>query len=261
MKVNRIFKKALLFALSLVLLLSAVSFATGLFGVQALAATSESNPLTFVVPEAIYLYPDGLSWKQAVSTPFQYYINNNSDGTVTKDTKDTTGKIYYTLSGAGSATISYQFLNTSLSSMSGGSVTLSSSTISNGGSVNITAGTSPSLATNVSGCYIRWTLSYTDPKDGQAEKAYAYTYVYKPYTVPVGGFNRVCNEDGNDHYAQSMSWLVGMQGYQTNGSFHDDGGYYPKYKTDRGLISAERGSLRLRCRPSLPTPQRITRRL
>ncbi|MBQ6021329.1 MAG: InlB B-repeat-containing protein, partial [Clostridia bacterium] len=235
MKVNRIFKKALLFALSLVLLLSAVSFATGLFGVQALAATSESNPLTFVVPEAIYLYPDGLSWKQAVSTPFQYYINNNSNGTVTKDTKDTTGKIYYSLSGAGNATISYQFLNTSLSSMSGGSVTLSSSTISNGGSVNITAGTSPSLATNVSGCYIRWTLSYTDPKDGASEKAYAYTYVYKPYTVPVGGFNRVENTDGTSHYAQSMSWLVGMQGYQTRESFHDDGGYYPKYKTDRGL--------------------------
>ncbi len=230
-------KRTAVICLSLLMLLSAVSFGTALFGVQTLAAGSASPLLTFVVPEAIYLYPDGLSWKQSVSTPFQYYINNNADGSVTQNTKSTTGYIYYSLAGAGNATVSSEFLNTSLSSMSGGSVSLSSGTITNGGSVSITGGSSPSLGKSVSGCYIRWTLSYTDPSDNTAKKAYAYTYVYKPYTVPVGGFNRVENTDGTSHYAQSMSWVVGMQGYSTNGDFHDDGGYYAKYTTDRGLAA------------------------
>ena len=137
------------------------------------AAGVSCGDLTFVVPEVIYLTPTTND-----SSSFQYYFNNAADGSVVT-AYGTTGKIYYTYSGASSATLSYKFYNDNLTKeLSGGSVSLSSATIYSGNAgVNITGGTSPSISGGGSS-YIQWELTYTDGTDGKTKKAYAYTYVY-----------------------------------------------------------------------------------
>ena len=233
---KKIIKRAVSILLSMLMVLTAVCFFNPFPAITAEAATVKSSDktmgdLTFVVPEAIYLYPNVQSWTTSTATPFQYYINNTSTGAPVT-AKSTTGNIYYTYAGASSATLSYAFMNESLTTLSGGSVTLSSSSVSSGGSVNITAGKSPSLAAATTGCYIQWTLSFTDSVDGLAKKAYAYTYVYKPYVVPYGGMMRIKNTRYNDSFAQQISWISGVHSISV-GDLHDDGGYYPNYKTSK----------------------------
>ncbi|MBR6360832.1 MAG: hypothetical protein IKS04_03480, partial [Clostridia bacterium] len=170
-----------------------------------------SGDLTFIVPEAIYLTPDARSWSTATASTFQYYVNNNSDGSVLAEAAQTTGKIYFNLSGASAGTLSYTFLDNNFNSMSGGSVTLSSSTVNNNSSVNITGGTSPSLANNVTGCYIRWEISFTEKNI--AKKAYAYSYVYKPYTIPIAaGALAGTGSSTGANWAGTLTWLSGMHG-------------------------------------------------
>ena len=157
-------KKILSFVLSVVMILASLPFAglVTVFAASIKTTDVTSGDLTFIVPEAIYLTPNASSYTNATTSTFQYYLNNNSDGSVVRSATDNTGKIYYTLSGGGTATISYEFLSTSLSGITGGSVTLSNTSISSGGTVTISGGSSPSLASGVSGCYIRWTLSFTE---------------------------------------------------------------------------------------------------
>ncbi len=165
-------------------------------------------------------------------------INNNSDGSVIKNTKSTTGKIYVTYANfSGTASLSYSFVDGNFSGLSGGSVTLSkTSGISSENTINITGGSSPSLAAATTGCYILWTLSYTDAKDSIAKKAYALTYVYKPYVVPVGTFVRARCDYGTDSYAQQVTWIAGMHSIVPQGSTKThDGNYYPNYKGSFGL--------------------------
>ena len=123
-------KKALSFLLSVIMALGYVGLFSGLIENDLLgtkqtalaastrAASVTSNDLTFVVPEVIYLFPDAKSTGYSTSTPFQFFVNNNSDGTV-KTAYDNVGYIYYSLSGAGNATISGTFLTESLGSLSG----------------------------------------------------------------------------------------------------------------------------------------------
>ena len=86
-------KRALSLLLALCLM---VSMAEGLLAFAASRKPSEvtSDDLLFIVPEAIYLYPNASSWKDTTTTAFQYYINNNHDGT-TRSGKDTEGYIHY----------------------------------------------------------------------------------------------------------------------------------------------------------------------
>ena len=213
---------------------SLVSFAADVRTV----AQSNSADLTFVVPDSIYLTPDGLSWKNSSSTPFQYYLNNTSAG-VKSGTYSKTGYIYYKFTGqSGNATLSYSFLNSSFSSLSGGSVTLSNDTFTSGSSlqtVTINGGSSPSLSNTTTGCYIQWVLNYTDSADGVAKKAYAYTYVYKPYTVPFGGYCKGQDTDGVDHYGAQVSWVSGAHSIDTSGTYHDGNGFYSYYANGKGL--------------------------
>ena len=226
-------KKLLSLFLAAAMVLPTLLFFNAGFGLTAKAEAAQCGDLKFIVPEAIYLYPNATAWKDATSTPFQYYINNNSSGSPL-NSLDTTGKIYYTYSGASTATLSYQFFDSSLSSTLSGSATLSSSTISSGSSVNITGGSSPSLAAATTGCYIRWQLSYTDRADDTAKKAYAWTYVYKPYTVPAGVLLDVKDKYG-PHYNKQISWMVGFHGMTDGNSGNNDGLYYPKYTGEYGL--------------------------
>ncbi len=176
------------------------------FAADAKLPSQESSELTFVVPESIYLNPS------PSSTAFEYYMNNKSTGAVEETTNDTTGKIYYSLTNAGSATLSYSFIDSSFSSAGTGSISLSNSTITNGGSVNITAGSAPSA----SSCYVQWVLSYTDPADNVAKNAYAYSYIYKPYYYPVFASTRCYNERGVESDMQSMAWIAGIHSADSN---------------------------------------------
>ncbi len=249
-KTDSVFKKSLSMVLSVLMLVG--MFSLGLIVPAAVAKAAEArsaalpmNNLTFVVPEAIYLYPNGSSWTAATASPFQYYVNNDANGAPLADA-GTTGKIYYKYAytydqqnyGAPTALISYQFVNESFAALSGGSVTLSSATISSGGSVDITAGMSPSLGSAVNGCYILWTLTYTDIADGKVKKAYALTYVYKPYVAPVGAMVRTKNQWGGAaffSFAQQLTWISGVHSITQQTSSTHDGNYYPNYSGDYGM--------------------------
>ncbi|MBR5113353.1 MAG: hypothetical protein IK097_08040, partial [Clostridia bacterium] len=194
------------------------------------SASTRSSDLTFVVPEAVYLTPDARSWSISTASTFQYYVNNSSDGSVLTEVAQTTGKIYYNLSGAGNGTLSYTFLDKSFNTLSGGSVSLSSSTVNNNSYVNITGGTSPSLASTVTGCYLRWTLSFTE--NGIAKKAYAYTYIYKPYTIPIAaGALAGTGTSSGANWAGTLTWLSGMHGINV--------GAMPDYSYSSSLDSYE----------------------
>lgn len=195
------------------------------------SAASICGDFTFIVPEAIYLTPVVNSWKDTTSASFQYYINNTT-ANAPKNTRDTSGLLYYSYDGANNASLSYQFLSSDLSSVLGsGSITtnLSNNTMTKNTSHSITGGSSPDLAAGVTGCYIEWCLTFNDSNDGNKQKkAYAYTYVYKPYTVPVAGATRDKNNDGTSKYqgfAQSIGWLTGFH------SISGTGNRYPRYGT------------------------------
>lgn len=214
------FKASARRVLSVILSCAMLCGFVGMFSLVSFAAevrqpSPVSSDLTFVVPEAIYLTPSASSSTSTTTASFQHYMNNNADGTVAD--YGSTGNIYYSLAGAGPATLSYSFVNSSFGSAGSGSISLSNSTISNGGSVNITGGTSPSLAAGTSGCYIQWVLSYTDPADSVAKKAYAYTYVYKPYYYPVFAATRTYNERGVESDVQSMAWIAGVHSVDAGG--------------------------------------------
>lgn len=242
-----IFKKTLCVMLTALMLVGSVS--VGLVFPASVAKAAETGSaadpmgaLTFVVPEAIYLYPNGSSWTAATASPFQYYVNNTaSNAPVTA--AGTTGKIYYqydyTLDqvhyGAETAVLTYKFVDTSFRDLSGGSVTLSSNTISSGGSVDITAGMSPSLAASANGCYVQWTLTYTDVADGKVKNAYAFSYVYKPYVVPVGVMVETLNKYANDSNANQITWISGMHSITGQTSSTHDGNYYPNYSGEYGM--------------------------
>ncbi|MBR4726310.1 MAG: InlB B-repeat-containing protein [Clostridia bacterium] len=191
-------------------------------GIISKPASTTMGDLTFVVPEAIYLKATANTYQAATAPAFQYYVNNTSTGATTAVRNETTGKIYFTYgSASGNATLSWSFYSNDLNTkLSGGSVTLSSTSISSGGSVNITAGSSPSLAANVRDCYIQWKLSYTDGADSRAKAAYAYTYVYKPYLSPVFAAGRVQNKAGDDNWLMGYNWISGIHGISTEGGYY-----------------------------------------
>ncbi len=201
--------------LSLLMVLTTMCFFNPFSALTAYAASVKSadktmSDLKFIVPEVIYLYPNATSGNSTTATPFEWYVNNNSDGSA-NSSYSTTGNIYYSYSAAQNASISYRFLNSSLNgTLSGGSVTLSaSSSLGTSKDINITAGTSPSLAKDVTGCYIEWILSFTDSVDGVAKKAY--TYVYKPYIYPVAAGSDVGTGTGSGaNWAGQVTWINGF---------------------------------------------------
>ncbi|GEM_PF-4854219 len=167
-------------------------------------ANSFSSDFSFVVPEAIYLDPN--------SNTFRTYINNNADGSVTQNTNGSTGKIYYTYSGADTASISYQFYDTSLTPITSDcSISLSSSSIASGDAngVTINSGYTKSIESG----YIMWTLKYNDKHDNNVEKkAVAFTYIYAPYITSVATASKIEDEHGN----QIMAWWSGVHSSSTS---------------------------------------------
>ena len=215
-------KRALGVVLSLLLVL-------GLFGMDAAVLPAVNadvdylsgtycSDLTFIVPEVIYLAPDATSWSGTVSSPFQYYVNNNKDGSLKREAAETTGYIYYKLTGATNFVLTAVSVSdpTSSTELTGGQITVSSSASTDANGVTtrtISGGTSPSLAAYTSGYYIRWCLQYNDAgADNAVRRAYAWTYVYKPYVVPIAAAPQAGCGSSKDasNMAGTLVWLSGM---------------------------------------------------
>ncbi|MCI5538162.1 MAG: hypothetical protein MR390_05510, partial [Oscillospiraceae bacterium] len=222
--------------------LTAVSCISFLAPIAASAAVQDPTltDLTFVVPEAIYLAPNSASLTSATSSSFQYYVNNTVTGAA-ESTAGTTGRVYYKYDGASNATLTYKFLDKNLSALSGGSIT-HPSYLTSGTAGSITAGMSPSLGANVTGCYIQWTLKFADAKDSNKTKsAIAYTYVYKPNVMPAAGGADAGSGARGANWAGNITWISGahsvsfVSGNGGREDYDDDGDYFAYITGDRGF--------------------------
>ena len=185
---------------------------------QADAAVTEKGKVAFYVPEVIYLYPEARSSAQATATPFQYYVENtvNTSSIYTQPTPNTTlnnsGTLYFAAeNGFSDVSVSTRFVDASGNTISDGSVTVGSfSNKTSYGTFAVTAGTSPSLAAATTGCYLEWTVSYTN-NAGERQSAIAYTYVYKPYIYPVAtGSEAGTGTSGGANWASNITWISGI---------------------------------------------------
>ena len=206
--------KLLSLFLALMMVFSTLTVIAGpivaLAGTTNKAAATSGADVKLIVPETIYLYPNGASDTGATSSYWQFFVNNNSSGgAVTNNSGETTGYIYYAAPAAGTLTATY--LNESFGALSGGSFPNSGSwTTSTSGTITLAqkGGKSPSLAASTNGCYIQWDLSYSE--NSVTKHVYAYTYVYKPYIVPVGGFVNTSNKTGGTSQTGINVWMTGM---------------------------------------------------
>ncbi len=233
---KNIMRRTLSIVLSIIMLLTLCTAAATSIVAQAsvsVAAGDDCPTLYFVVPEVIYLQPVWNSGGDSTTANFQFYVNNelSSNGTLSlKSGEETSGKMYFRYENTSSVSITFTWLNTSGASISGGSIKFGDSTSRAAGkaytttpsvsAINITSGTSPSLAANVTGAYLRWTATFTDSADKLVKSISAYTYVYKPYVAPVGVAHRTENSRGTNHFGQSISWISGVHGVNTTGSHY-----------------------------------------
>ncbi len=185
---------------------------------QAEAAVTEKGKVAFYVPEVIYLYPEALSSAQATATPFQYYVENtvNTSSIYTQPTTNTalnsTGTLYFAAeSGFSDVSIATRFCDANGNTISGGSVTTGAfSNKTSYGTFAVTAGTSPSLAASTTGCWLEWTVTYTNGA-GERQSAIAYSYVYKPYIYAVGASAGAgTGTDGGANWAYHATWISGI---------------------------------------------------
>ena len=206
---------------------------------EASAVDPTMQNVKFYVPEVIYLAPNVQSWTASTSTPFQFFIQNDTSTGKPKTSQDTSGTVYFEYANATSAKLSYFWLDdiTSDTRLSGGSVYMGSAlsagtqktlTLSSGkASTTITAASSysPSLAASKTGCYIQWVLTFTDSADSQTKTTIAYTYVYKPYVIPYGAAGRMENTRGYNSFNQAINWITGVH------SLTGSSDCYPRYTT------------------------------
>ncbi|MBQ7542697.1 MAG: InlB B-repeat-containing protein, partial [Clostridia bacterium] len=229
--IKNILKRTLsvLLALTMVFTTFVIFDPTSLFP-QAEASVTRTDrsyeDVFFIVPETIYLAPAYNSYTTSATYSFQWYVNNTLDGTsITKDTgESSSGKIYFSYANTSTVKISLKWQSSIGTDGGSGAVTVGGSSLNSGSgsksltlssnvaSTTITAGTSPSLAAATKGTYICWIATYTDSVDSQVKKAYAYTYVYKPYPAPVGTLQRTKNDRGTNSFDQDAKWICGVHG-------------------------------------------------
>ncbi|MCR5150625.1 MAG: InlB B-repeat-containing protein [Clostridiales bacterium] len=186
--------------------------------------------IKFVVPEAVYLNPQV---NGSGNYTFQFFVNNNTDGSARAINNETTGRIYVDVGTGTVDGIAAEMLNGAMTQ------TYSSSDYS----INVSAGGGGSDANSVpythsfSGstkkyevAFIRWTLSYKETfykldeegnilTETQNRKAYAYTYVYNPYYQVAGGAGRAKHSglfNADDVFSAQISWWQGVHGYDNS---------------------------------------------
>ncbi len=249
-------KRVLALMLSLLMIVTALPLGAIVSFAQ-ISTASLSADLAFYVPEAIYLVPYSSSWGTETYTYFQYFIENtvNTSSIYTNPTanttKNTTGHIYFAYPDATSATLSFRYLKADGSVMptsgtpratttnyvtvnstklysataSASSVSLTASSGYYSATIAASSSYSPYLGASDTGCYIEWTLHYVDSADGKTKAAVAYTYVYKPYVVPVGGSISAQNDRGTNSEGGQITYITGIHGIATQGN------YYARYTT------------------------------
>ena len=155
-------------------------------------------PITFYVPETIYLTP---SVNPAYE--FKYFVDCNIDGSLgTAKRNDTTGTVYFYCEGATSCSIICNGAAVVLGQTVG---TNSINTECTGGvlSTGVTAGTSRTIS---------WTVTYT--VNGDTRTATAYSVCWSPFYEPIGAAAYFHNNDGigGDVRAlfSSLAWLSGV---------------------------------------------------
>ncbi|MBR2411795.1 MAG: InlB B-repeat-containing protein, partial [Clostridia bacterium] len=212
-------KKALSVFLSVLMVLSCwVWVAPEETHIHADAAVAEKGKVAFYVPEVIYLYPEARSTAQATATPFQYYVENtvNTSSIYTQPTTNTelksSGTVYFAAAdGFSDVVISTRFTDVSGNTISGGSVSVGAfSNKTSYGTFAVSGGTSPSLAAATTGCYLEWTVTYTNGAN-ERQSAIAYTYIYKPYIFPVAaGTDAGTGSSGGANWAGHVTWISGI---------------------------------------------------
>ncbi|MDD6276395.1 MAG: hypothetical protein PUB20_06200 [Clostridia bacterium] len=239
-KRSRIANRAISLILSLVMILTTFCiFDVG--SVFSHAAVSENGSAAgtgdvyLYAPEVIYLRPYSNSWKETTQSDFQFYIQNNvtdssnnivaPDAVTTSSDYSMTGSLYFKAdSGVSDISVSTRWLKkdgTDMSDTTGASVSVSSAeSVGNGYKFTVNSGTAPKLvgvwnadqSQDETGCYLEWTVKYTDT-DGYEKAVTAYTYVYKPYTVPTGATVRCQRNDAD--FNSNLTWMSGFHGIAT----------------------------------------------
>ncbi len=163
--------------------------------------------IKIVVPETLYLTPS-----TGASTTIQYYINNNTDGSV-KTSQDTSAQVHVTYPGA---------KLTSISAKTSAAITLPSSIT---GLVGTTFGSSATTATgtfslpaglNAGGtALVEWTFVFD--VNGKTQTHYAYSIAYAPWYQPVGAAAKAKGAYHNT-FASSILWVSGVHGYSDGDS-------------------------------------------
>ncbi|MCI5537094.1 MAG: hypothetical protein MR390_00005, partial [Oscillospiraceae bacterium] len=104
------------------------SYFTIIAPLPASAVDPTMQNVKFYVPEVIYLAPNVQSWTSATSTPFQFFIQNDTSTGKPKSTQELTGTVYFEYANASSAKLSYFWLDdiTSDTKLSGGSIYMGS---------------------------------------------------------------------------------------------------------------------------------------
>jgi hypothetical protein len=140
---------------------------------------SVSYPVTFYVPETIYLAPSTTG-----ATSFQYFVDCDTNGALTVSRNDTSGQIYFYCNGATSCSIV----------CNGATVTLGTTSGTNTINTNCTAGTLSTAVTAGTSSTISWTVTYT--VNGDTRTATAYTVCWSPFYEPIGTAAYYYNTDG-----------------------------------------------------------------
>jgi uncharacterized repeat protein (TIGR02543 family) len=187
----------------------------GLFRADATASRAgDYCPITFLVPETIYLTPQTSS----SNNTFQYYVDSYTNGSLRAPTLDIQN--YITYGGDGYAAIKYGnlYFNCPESTLvviscTGASPALSVTTGTTTVDAKITGGTMTSNIPQNYGTTIKWTATYI--VNGKTRTAFAYSYCYAPECAPVAAAARYENTSWDNLFAQSVVWISGVQGYST----------------------------------------------
>ena len=190
--------------------------------------------VNFYVPETIYLNPSD-------NQTFQYFYGVETNGIPTKNLAISTAaagaKVYFagknctptkvkiTVESSGDNETNWINTNYSrLNSISFGGSSFNGSNASTSGKtytsfpVNIqcTAGKLNAALASSSYRFLKWTAEYE--VGGITYKTYAYTTVYSPYDKPVAAATRAYNSRGVESDLQSIAWISGVTGSNTNGN-------------------------------------------
>lgn len=212
---RRIGKRVLSVILAIAVLLPGVCFFS-LPEAEAALTVTPAAKATLVVPDTIYLKPSSGN-----ATVFEYYLNNDTNGTANPGAAETSGKIYFSLTGATNITATLSGTNVSV-------------TVNNGSETSFTGKMTNGGVASAKSQVLTWTFSFT--LNGKACTTQAYTVVYAPFTQITGAAGRANNNGSgsNKAYIASVLWWQGIHSVaarpnttSSNKGLSDDANYIP----------------------------------